>query len=69
MNKKHIASPEEWLAARKELLQKEKDATRLLDELAAERQKLPWVKVAKEYTFDAADGPVTLRISSPGAAS
>lgn len=53
-------SQEKWIAARKELLRKEKDATRLLDELSDDRRKLPWVKVTKDYTFDTPDGPVTL---------
>jgi predicted dithiol-disulfide oxidoreductase (DUF899 family) len=56
----NIVSPEEWLAARKELLKKEKEATRLLDQLSAERRKLPWVRVNKNYIFDAPGGKVTL---------
>ncbi len=55
-----IVSQEEWLAARKELLKKEKEATRLLDQLSAERRKLPWVKVKKNYVFDAPGGKVKL---------
>ncbi len=47
-----IVSREEWLAARKELLSKEKKFTRLRDELSAERRELPWVKVEKDYVFD-----------------
>jgi predicted dithiol-disulfide oxidoreductase (DUF899 family) len=55
-----IVSPEEWIAARKELLKNEKESTLLLDQLAAERRKLPWVKVTKNYVFDAPGGKVTL---------
>ncbi len=51
-----IVSQETWLAARKALLKKEKESTRLLDELAAERRALPWVRVEKDYTFDAPGG-------------
>src|SRR6185503_18332273 len=51
---------EDWLAARKELLAKEKELTRRSDELARERMDLPWVRVDKEYVFDADDGPKTL---------
>jgi predicted dithiol-disulfide oxidoreductase (DUF899 family) len=55
-----IVSPEEWLAARKELLKKEKEFTRLRDKLSAERRGLPWVKVEKPYIFDGPDGKETL---------
>ncbi len=53
-------SPEEWLAARKELLVKEKEFTRARDALSAERRKLPSVRVDKEYVFDTAGGKQTL---------
>jgi predicted dithiol-disulfide oxidoreductase (DUF899 family) len=53
-------SREEWIAARKELLTKEKESTRLRDQLSAERRKLPWVKVEKQYVFDGRDGKETL---------
>lgn len=56
----NIVSQEEWLAARKELLKKEKQAVRLLDELSAERRSLPWVEVEKDYLFEGADGMVGL---------
>lgn len=56
----NIVSQEKWIAARKELLKKEKESTRLLEQLSAERRKLPWVKVAKGYVFDAPGGKVTL---------
>lgn len=55
-----IVSHEEWITARKELLKKEKEATRLLDQLSAERRKLPWVKVDKKYVFDTPGGKTTL---------
>ena len=55
-----IVSQEEWLAARKALLKKEKESVRLLDQLAAERRALPWVKVEKNYVFDAPSGKATL---------
>ena len=55
-----IVSPEKWLAARRELLRKEKDYTKLGDQLAARRRELPWVKMTKAYTFDSPDGRVTL---------
>jgi predicted dithiol-disulfide oxidoreductase (DUF899 family) len=45
----NIVSQGEWIAARKELLKKEKESVRLLDQLSAERRRLPWVKVDKNY--------------------
>ena len=58
MNK--IGTPEEWEAARIELLEREKELTRLSDELARQRQELPWVPVEKEYTFESDEGTQTL---------
>jgi predicted dithiol-disulfide oxidoreductase (DUF899 family) len=55
-----IVSPDEWLAARKALLAKEKAFTRERDALSAERRALPWVKVDKTYVFDGPDGKETL---------
>jgi predicted dithiol-disulfide oxidoreductase (DUF899 family) len=55
-----VVSQEEWLAARRALLVKEKEATRLRDTLNAERLALPWVKVDKEYVFDTPTGKQTL---------
>jgi predicted dithiol-disulfide oxidoreductase (DUF899 family) len=55
-----IVSQDEWLAARKQLLVKEKELTRLRDRLAGERRSLPWVKVDKPYIFDGPDGKATL---------
>jgi predicted dithiol-disulfide oxidoreductase (DUF899 family) len=53
-------SRDEWLAARKALLVKEKEFTRMRDELNAERRALPWVKVEKRYEFDGPDGKESL---------
>jgi predicted dithiol-disulfide oxidoreductase (DUF899 family) len=60
MTHHQIVSRDEWIAARKELLQKEKDFTRLRDQLSAERRALPWVKVEKEYLFDTPSGRQSL---------
>jgi predicted dithiol-disulfide oxidoreductase (DUF899 family) len=51
---------EEWLAARLELLQAEKEYTRRGDELARQRQALPWVRVDKDYRFETEEGSVSL---------
>jgi len=55
-----VVSEAEWLAARKDLLAKEKEFTRQRDAISVERRKLPWVRVGKEYTFDAPGGKKTL---------
>ena len=55
-----IVSEQEWLAARKAHLAKEKELTRRQDELAAERRQLPWVKVEKNYVFEGPRGKQTL---------
>jgi predicted dithiol-disulfide oxidoreductase (DUF899 family) len=55
-----ILSREEWLPLRKELLSKEKELTRLRDRLNAQRRELPWVRVEKNYVFDAPGGKVSL---------
>src|SRR6266481_6739615 len=55
-----IVSPEKWAAKRIELLKKEKEFTRRGDQLSAEKRKLPWVRVGKEYVFDGPDGKETL---------
>lgn len=55
-----VASREEWLAARRSLLEKELDMTHALDALRVERRQLPWVKIEKEYVFEGPDGPVPL---------
>jgi predicted dithiol-disulfide oxidoreductase (DUF899 family) len=60
MTTHQIATPKEWLAARLELLEAEKELTRRGDEVARQRQNLPWVPVEKKYTFDTDDGTATL---------
>ena len=55
-----IGTREEWLAARGELLVREKEHTRLGDELARQRKQLPWLPIEHEYTFETADGRKTL---------
>jgi predicted dithiol-disulfide oxidoreductase (DUF899 family) len=60
MTPHQVVSREEWEAARGELLQREKEHTRVADDLARERRGLPWVAIEKEYVFDAGDGPRTL---------
>jgi predicted dithiol-disulfide oxidoreductase (DUF899 family) len=55
-----IVSQTEWLVARKDLLKREKELTHLRDEITRHRLELPWVKVEKEYLFDAPEGKVTL---------
>jgi predicted dithiol-disulfide oxidoreductase (DUF899 family) len=55
-----IVSQAEWLVARRDLLRREKELTHLRDEITRHRRELPWVKVEKEYLFDAPEGKVTL---------
>lgn len=55
-----VVSRQQWLAARQDLLRKEKALTRARDELAAERRQLPWVRVDKDYVFDTPQGKKTL---------
>ena len=55
-----IGTREEWLAAREQLLIREKEHTRLGDELAQQRQELPWLRIEKDYRFDTDDGERTL---------
>lgn len=55
-----IATREEWLAARETLLEHEKEATRHLDRVNAERRRLPMVKVEKSYVFDGPEGKRSL---------
>jgi predicted dithiol-disulfide oxidoreductase (DUF899 family) len=54
MMDRRIVWPEEWVAARKRHLAKEREPMRLRDRLSAERRELPWVKVEKAYVFDPA---------------
>jgi predicted dithiol-disulfide oxidoreductase (DUF899 family) len=51
-----VATREEWLSARKALLEREKELTRLGDAVALERRALPWVRLEKTYLFDTPDG-------------
>src|SRR5438034_2427496 len=55
-----IVSPEEWEAARQQLLVKEKELTHARDALAAERRRMPWVAVEKEYHFEGPKGKASL---------
>lgn len=55
-----VVSHEDWLAARRDLLQKEKELTHLRDRVASERLALPWERIEKDYVFDTLDGPRSL---------
>jgi len=55
-----VVSEAEWLVARRDLLTREKELTRLRDEVSRHRRELPWVKVDKKYVFDGPDGNETL---------
>jgi predicted dithiol-disulfide oxidoreductase (DUF899 family) len=57
----HPAVPHDrWIAERRALLQREKELTRLGDQIARERRALPWLRMEKTYVFDTPDGPRTL---------
>jgi predicted dithiol-disulfide oxidoreductase (DUF899 family) len=58
--KRNVGTRAEWLAARIELLEREKELTRRGDELAQQRQQLPWVRLEKEYSFDTGEGTKSL---------
>src|SRR5690349_21495377 len=58
--KPKVASREEWLSARLKLLKAEKAHTRRSDKLARQRQKLPWVRIDKEYQFETDEGNASL---------
>ena len=60
MTEHRVGTREEWEAARGELLAREKEHTRLGDELARQRRELPWMPVEKEYGFETDDGTRTL---------
>jgi predicted dithiol-disulfide oxidoreductase (DUF899 family) len=60
MTNHRTGTREEWLAARLELLDAEKELTRRSDELARQRQELPWVGIDKEYRFDTDEGGASL---------
>jgi predicted dithiol-disulfide oxidoreductase (DUF899 family) len=55
-----VVSREEWIAARKKLLETEKELTRRSDEVAGKRQELPWVRIEKDYRFDTDEESVSL---------
>src|SRR5918992_695452 len=60
MNLPPVVSPTEWEQAHEALLSKEKDATRARDALAAERRRLPMVRIDKDYVFEGSDGEASL---------
>jgi len=60
MQQHNIVSRNEWLAARKTHLAREKELTHLRDAVSAERRALPWMKVEKTYLFDSSTGPKSL---------
>lgn len=60
MTSHNVVSREEWLAARQAHLVREKEFTRLRDELSAARRQLPWVRVDEDYVFDGPDGKESL---------
>ncbi len=60
MNLPQLVSRDEWQAAREELLVKEKEATRARDALAAERRRLPMVRIEKDYVFEGPEGKASL---------
>jgi predicted dithiol-disulfide oxidoreductase (DUF899 family) len=60
MNTPPIVSLREWEAARQQLLVKEKELTRARDALAADRRRMPWLAVEKEYEFDGPEGKASL---------
>ena len=55
-----VGTRDEWLTARLELLEAEKDLTRRGDELARRRQELPWVRIDKDYRFETDEGTASL---------
>src|ERR1700730_4502818 len=60
MDKHAIVSHDEWTEARKAFLAKEKEFTRMRDELSRERRNLPWERIDKDYAFATPDGKATL---------
>ena len=60
MNRPRVVSRNEWLAARKQLLSREKEFTRQRDQLSAERRRLPMVKIDEAYVFDGPAGKASL---------
>src|SRR6059036_722211 len=60
MTEHTTGTPEDWLTARLELLEAEKELTRRSDELARQRRQLPWVRIDKDYLFETDDGNASL---------
>jgi predicted dithiol-disulfide oxidoreductase (DUF899 family) len=60
MTQHRVGTREEWLVARQALLEAEKALTRRSDELARERQRLPWVRIDKDHRFETEEGAATL---------
>jgi predicted dithiol-disulfide oxidoreductase (DUF899 family) len=60
MDEPKVVSHAEWIAARKNFLNKEKEFSRLRDELSRQRRELPWEKVEKKYVFEGPRGKETL---------
>ena len=60
MQQHNIVSREEWIAARKALMAREKELTQAREALSRQRREMPWVKVDKDYVFDGPDGKVSL---------
>lgn len=69
MNTPPIVSPQEWQAARQQLLVKDKQLTRARDTLAAERRRMPWMAVEKQYASRARTGRRACSTWSRGAVS
>jgi len=61
-----VVSQDEWIIARRNLLNEEKELTRQQQRVAAARRDLPWVKVTKEYLFDTPEGKVSHAEYFPG---
>ena len=66
MTEHRTGTREEWLAARLELLAAEKEHTHRGDELARQRQELPWVRIDKDYSFETDEGAASLADLSGG---
>ena len=60
MESHKVVSQQEWIEARRQHLAKEKELTRLRDELSEQRRNLPWVRVDKEYVFEGPNGKESL---------
>ncbi len=60
MEKHQVVSHQEWIAARKDFLAREKEFTHLRDALSKQRREMPWERVEKNYVFDGPDGKVAL---------